>query len=80
MSFIFNLSSYILCLDSHSGEGLWVAYTVPSVCAQFSCHHHGEERVGWSSKDVQVDLKVGLQNVFISELTIFMFGLVSLQF
>ena len=57
--FIFNLSSYILRLDPHSGEGLWVAYTVPSVCGQFSCHHHGGESVGWSSREVQVDLNVG---------------------
>ena len=54
-------------LDPYSGEGLWVAYTVPSVCGQFSCHHHGEESVQWSSKEVQVDLEVGLQNDFISE-------------
>ena len=59
LSFIFNRSSYTLCLDSHSGEGLWLAYTVPSVFGQFSCHHHGGESVGWSSREVQVDLNVG---------------------
>ena len=49
------------------GNGFWYPYTVGYVYAKFKCGLHGEERYVWSSREVQVDIKVENRNCMKGE-------------